>query len=957
MALIHVVIPGGAQDRAQPTESDSGHTSNAQVRSASAEIEESYDISPPTGTGKVMMRDSIVSPPHHPPAVALGQLHLSTPTTTTNSKNSQHRKNISTSTTSSVSSRESDAFSLHSTRSSETSVEEDNLRMVPKAMDECPLVDDDYGPPPAIPPRRYAPCSAKQAAKFQPTCTIRPVRNAATGNTNGIARRPTIHRKTSSSSSSSHRRSIDSNPGIGAINQAISRSESKKSSNGRSASPTLSEAENELERSLTSVTEDTFLGRLADNDKVPLTAQVPKERNAHPWRKHMTRPSAEPAPLLPRKSSKRQSVINAELFRLSRVPNDHIASQIIRGRSLRREQNLTIEIPSTDHRSTEELVSSPIPTLARAEPRIVSPSDAEKVLHKILQSVDRFDELFALAQVNSGFFQVFKRNELDLIKSVLFKTSPAAWEFREIAFPGHDLLRDEDLEMTRPFEEYTPASYLHLQAKDTDILHDIKLEIYEKCQSFVRPEISVALVDESASNAARVNDALWRIWTFCKIFGSGKGREDDVVAQQDWLKGGVQAHQPACTFSVMSTDFMNDTLIGAPECFAMGNEGGLSAEQLFDMMELWNCLGVLLQGFQGRTADARKFGIYEDTDVRGGDIDGEELMLDEWCHHLLSHGLATVLVLARPCRENSGVAFTLADARGLTKWNPVYGSSKRSFLKEAASRVYEDKLAHVYAESSTRELQRQMSKQRIQKHIHDLKHKKTNGEQLRIIRQSQDRPMSEWENVINSLTRVHPPLPDNDLTSHIPSFRPTSAIAQEIAHDISLHIAELPTAPSNARALLPPLPLLPTPSGSTWSGTLDRRSIASAMPSIIEHPIFLTQSPTQLPFPDHPAFRSQRPHVRKETDINVSSRGSSDSGRSDRSGGPGGAHHPAFQQHPAQVDIFDSPAHENTAAKAIYRIVEMGFTADEAKEALRKTDLGDGLRVDRAVEMLLSRHM
>lgn len=624
---IYVVIPGGAQDRAQPTESDSGHTSNAQVRSASAEIEESYDISPPTGTGKVMMRDSIVSPPHHPPAVALGQLHLSTPTTTTNSKNSQHRKNISTSTTSSVSSRESDAFSLHSTRSSETSVEEDNLRMVPKAMDECPLVDDDYGPPPAIPPRRYAPCSAKQAAKFQPTCTIRPVRNAATGNTNGIARRPTIHRKTSSSSSSSHRRSIDSNPGIGAINQAINRSESKKSSNGRSASPTLSEAENELERSLTSVTEDTFLGRLADNDKAPLTAQVPKERNAHPWRKHMTRPSAEPAPLLPRKSSKRQSVINAELFRLSRVPNDHIASQIIRGRSLRREQNLTIEIPSTDHRSTEELVSSPIPTLARAEPRIVSPSDAEKVLHKILQSVDRFDELFALAQVNSGFFQVFKRNELDLIKSVLFKTSPAAWEFREIAFPGHDLLRDEDLEMTRPFEEYTPASYLHLQAKDTDILHDIKLEIYEKCQSFVRPEISVALVDESASNAARVNDALWRIWTFCKIFGSGKGREDDVVAQQDWLKGGVQAHQPACTFSVMSTDFMNDTLIGAPECFAMGNEGGLSAEQLFDMMELWNCLGVLLQGFQGRTADARKFGIYEDTDVRGGDIDGEELML------------------------------------------------------------------------------------------------------------------------------------------------------------------------------------------------------------------------------------------------------------------------------------------------------------------------------------------
>lgn len=623
---IHVVIPGGAQDRAHPTGPNPGHPSNAQVQSASAEIEEAYDISPPTGTGKVMMRDSIVSPLHHPPAVPLGQLHLSTPTTTTNPKNTQHRKNNSTSTTSSVGSRESDAFSLHSNHSSETSVEEDNLRMVPKAMDEYPLVEADYGPPPAIPPRRYAPCSTKQIAKFQPTCTVRPARDAATGNTNGIARRPTIHRKTSSSSSSSHRRSLDSNPGMGAINQAISRSESKKSSNGRSTSPTLSEAENELERSLTSVTEDTFLGRLADNDKAPST-QWPKERNAHPWKKHMTRPSAEPAPLLPRKSSKRQSVISAELFRLSRMPNDHIASQITRGRSLKREQNLTVEIPSANHRSTKELVASPIPTLARIKPRIISPSDAEKVLHKILQSVDHFDDLFALAQVNSGFFRVFKRNELDLIKSVLFKTSPAAWEFREIAFPGHDLLHDEDLEMTRPFEEYTLTSYLHLQAKDTDILRHIKLEIYEKCQSFVRPEISIALVDESAPNAARVNDALWRIWTFCKIFGSGKGREDDVVAQQDWLKGGVQAHQPACTFSVMSTDFMNDTLIGAPDCFAIGNEGGLSAEQLFDMMELWNCLGVLLQGFQSRTAEARKFGIYDDTEIRGGDIDGEELML------------------------------------------------------------------------------------------------------------------------------------------------------------------------------------------------------------------------------------------------------------------------------------------------------------------------------------------
>jgi hypothetical protein len=50
-----------------------------------------------------------------------------------------------------------------------------------------------------------------------------------------------------------------------------------------------------------------------------------------------------------------------------------------------------------------------------------------------------------------------------------------------------------------------------------------------------------------------------------------------------------------------------------------------------------------------------------------------------------------------------------------------------------------------------------------------------------------------------------------------------------------------------------------------------------------------------------------------------------------------------------------SAAHANTAEKAIYRIVAMGFTAEDAREALRRTDRGDGLRIDRAVELLLSR--
>jgi hypothetical protein len=278
-------------------------------------------------------------------------------------------------------------------------------------------------------------------------------------------------------------------------------------------------------------------------------------------------------------------------------------------------------------RSSVDLVFSPPPSATNDTKPTITPAGAEQVILNIFRHLDHFNDLFAAAFINQGFYRVFKRHELDLIKSTLRKMSPPAWEFREIAFPGHDVLHAEDLEMTRPEEEYNPTSYLRLQKRDVQVIHTIKSKILEKCQSFIRPEISAALMSACPAESARIDDALWRIWTFCKIFGSGKGREEDIVAQMDWLKGGILVHQATCTFSIMSTDFMSDTLVGAPECFGQGNEGGLAAEQLFDMMELWTCLSVLLQNFEGRTVQARQAGIYDNTEIRGGDIDGEEMML------------------------------------------------------------------------------------------------------------------------------------------------------------------------------------------------------------------------------------------------------------------------------------------------------------------------------------------
>ena len=839
--------------------------------------------------------------------------------------------------------------------------------------------------PSSAPPRHYTQHpSIDEDAKFRPTCHIQPARSSA----NAIIRKPTLTRK---SSKREARRSLALHPNMGVLNEAVIRSAHRQPSNPvRVSSPTLSEAEDDLHEQLSSFkteqsssdekegAKDTqaIVVEYQQPDRDEVVARMAKNKVANNTNSyqyligpHVLEGVITPPPEVPRKSSKRQSSAKPRTFCRSQLPSDHISSQIIRGRSRIRSTGLTIAIPDY-RRMTEEFFMSPMGYVPKEVKRAITPSAAEKVILSILQSLDHLEDLFATAVVNWGFYRVFKRHELDLIKSTLHKMSPPAWEFREIAYPGHDLLHAEDLEMTRPEEEYTATTYLQLQKQDIQVVRAVKYQIMEKCHSFVRPEISTALSNGSPAESARVDNALWRIWTFCKIFGSGKGREEDIVAQMDWLKGGVLVHQKACTFSIMTTDFMNDTLIGAPECFAKGNEGGLTAEELFDMMELWNCLGVLLQGFEGRTAQARKAGIYESTDIRGGDIDGEETMLgmilehdyqtvltdsDEWCYHLLTYGLSTVLDLAGPCRETDYSAFATAVEKGWVDWKPpVFGGTRRNFLKEAASRVYEDKIAQTYAKTSTREVQRHQSKMRLQKHMTDLRNRKNTGEQRPLVRMSQERPMSEWDTVIGNLTRRRSSQASrNDLVSYIPTLR------SALAHELTASVAELPAtrSPSPMRRTTAQ-PLLPTPPPSTVPS--NRYSIATSMPSIEEHPAFRRQE--QIPeipsLAGHPAFRNggfplhapQQLHARHNSEQSVYSQDSNSSR-------PRTGELPAFQQHEAQHDIYSSESHENTADKAIYRIVEMGFTPEQAREALRMTDLGDGLRVDRAVELLLSRQM
>lgn len=636
---IEVVIPNGYEDeKPLPASPFFQRSHHCHARSASGEIEVQYNESPPSATGQTMVRDSIISPISSQHVRSEPLIHASIESQT--SKSEMGSPDLSNGTgNSSDDSPDDDSSSVYSSHSSNTSNEFDpNSCSMPlekgheRTSSESssvvtspvgarpPRETAKSGPPetrhlvsPSLPPRHYARQHPpiEHDHEFIPSCSLRPLR---------VASRPP-HRQASLARTST----IRSSRGRPASIRAMGMVAIQQPFSPAIRSPTLSEAEYDLAAQLSAFSDDNAFAwddrwdDLLTHQKTPMSPLGLARADSVTYD---IRPFVPP-PQLPRKSSRRSTLVEPDGFRLSRVPEDHIVSQLKRSKS--RVKDLTIRIPDARRMTTDTFILSPIPIPPKDIKRTITPEVAEGVIFSILQNLESLDDLFACAIVNRGFYRVFKRKELELMKAALRKMSPPAWEHREICYPGHDQLDEQELD--RPRQDYTPTSFVQHYTRDVYIIAAIKALIKDKCQSFMRREISAAIVSEDPSQAARVDDALWRIWTFCKIFGSGKGREEDIVAQMDWLKGGPLVHQKAATHCALFADDFNETLASAPECFAKGNEDGLSAEQLFDMMELWNCLGVLLQPIEGRTIQAREYGIYDNTNVRGGDIDGEEMML------------------------------------------------------------------------------------------------------------------------------------------------------------------------------------------------------------------------------------------------------------------------------------------------------------------------------------------
>lgn len=423
--------------------------------------------------------------------------------------------------------------------------------------------------------------------------------------------------------------------------------------------------------------------------------------------------------------------------------------------------------------------------------RDISADAAEVVLLRILEKLDNLQDLFATATVSRGFYRTFKRHELPLMKNALYGMSPAAWELREMS-PPYPGLESGDNALPKLLE-YSPSLYLQHYMRDMYTMIALKSMILIHCESFLRADTITALAGGETERASQIDDAFWRVWTFCQVFGCGSNREDDIVGQMDWLRGGTLAKHQRRTANTMEFGAdvdRNSVLYSSPPTFGEGNVGGLTAEDLYDMTEIWTCLGVLVRGFQGKRQEAREYGIFEKADIIAGDVEQEDSALEEWTYHLLTLAPPTVLDVTSPTSPTAAT-FAHARSRGYTTWTPPT-VSRATFLKEAVSRVYQERMAERHPTSPIRSPKENITdhsspiftkpvddvvaaRWRCARHAAEIRAKRSDPG-FKALPPSEDRPMSEFPAVLEKLDIGNaPPVPAiPSAHSHTPSDLDTS---------------------------------------------------------------------------------------------------------------------------------------------------------------------------------------
>ncbi|MCJ1353327.1 MAG: hypothetical protein MMC33_003312 [Icmadophila ericetorum] len=592
--------------------------------------------------------------------------------------------------------------------------------------------------------------------------------------------------------------------------------------------------------------------------------------------------------------------------------------------------------------------------------QLISADAAERVLLRILMSLGNLGDLFSAATVSRGFYRTFKKNELSLLKNSLWHMSPAAWELREMTVPrsGSKL--------------YAPSQYLKDYTRDLLAMVELKSMMLEHCKSFLRAETIRGLAGETDQSAI-IDDAFWRVWTFCRLFGCGTGREDDVVGQMDWLRGGALARQSTDTRTMALNDSvsMNSVLINPPAGFGWGNsERGLSAEMLYDMTEIWTCLGVLVRGYQGRRKEAREYGVFDNANVAVGDVDKENAVLEEWTSYLLTLSPGTVLQVKSPTTPTQST-FNHARSHGYTKWTPpIDGTSRSTFLKEAVSRVYEEKIIAMQdnqSPTSTHSSDTSLSqasktgatsttiavtspaspnaasKQRTALLAAEMKAKKQDPS-YSLIPTCEERPMSKYPQVLarlDSPSRPPPLLTNSSSASAATTYtfssqplRPSTPLSQQFHSKL----------PKNLNLANKFLRLQTKVQDKTYWKASKTANHATSTTSPISPPQSALSSTERLPF--SAASNERLPF----STISTSSLPFSNTTTYSIPGSiPVNIPHPIGLQ---QIQVPTGPQVVDPIDISLNNLLVMGYPEWEAKKALAESDSGNSVDFDAAVQIL-----
>ncbi|KAL4966076.1 uncharacterized protein BDV14DRAFT_199208 [Aspergillus stella-maris] len=231
------------------------------------------------------------------------------------------------------------------------------------------------------------------------------------------------------------------------------------------------------------------------------------------------------------------------------------------------------------------------------------------ILEQVMHFVEDLSDLFSLALVNRETLTAFKLNELGFIKSTLRRGSPPAWELREIT--------------EVPYNPQSPAGcqalaaslYIRHYTRDVCHLAAIKFLLENHCQPLLSQPVLDGLRNPHSPEAGEVDAAIWRVFTFCHLFGNRKEREGDIHGQRLWLLGeglSVEADlPPVCRTMPEPADF-NTVLFNPPSGFAQGNVNGLSRRQLLNMVDIWIAMGTLLDFLRQETERARRYGLFDE---------------------------------------------------------------------------------------------------------------------------------------------------------------------------------------------------------------------------------------------------------------------------------------------------------------------------------------------------------